>query len=460
MKSTQEIIVRLLDNIGSRKEVEQYLRHYAGAPAPKFAVIKVSGSVIDQSLDGLASSLSFLKAVGLVPIVVHGGGVQIDRALEAAHVDAPLVESLRPMTREVLEVARRTLLETGIRLVDALEALGTRARPFTSGILSVTTRDDAALGLVPEVVDVNVGPLAATASGGVVPVVSPFGETSGGQIAVVHADVVASALARALRPHKIVFLSPRGGLVDEDGRVVSAVNLAEDFDAVLEHGNLAPSSRHELVALAALLRELPPTSSASVTSPEHLARELFTHRGAGTLVRRGERVEVHDGFATVDTARLGALLETCFGRKLHPSYFDVKEPFRIYLSESYRATAILTLEDGVPYLDKLAVTTEAQGEGIGGSLWKRMRQDVPKLFWRARAGNPVNGWYAQQADGLVKSEEFWVFWCGMDGFVEIAACVERALTMPATLKGPDVSTLTPPPPSSSDADASLGAARP
>src|SRR5690606_23809231 len=63
-KETQDVIVRLLTNIGSRKEVEQYLRHYASVDAPKFAVVKVSGAIIDRSLDALASSMSFLQRVG------------------------------------------------------------------------------------------------------------------------------------------------------------------------------------------------------------------------------------------------------------------------------------------------------------------------------------------------------------------------------------------------------------
>jgi acetylglutamate kinase len=435
MKTTQDIIVRLLGNIGSRKEVEQYLRHYASVEAPKFAVIKVSGEVVDRALPDLVSSLSFLAAVGLVPIVVHGAGSQIERALAEAKIDAPVVgDGLWKMTPDVLEVARRTLLQTGSAIADALEALGTRARPFTSGVLEVTTREDEKLGLAADVKRVSDGSLIAAARAGIIPVVSPFGETPAGQIAIVHADVVAREIALALRPHKIVFLSSRGGLVDDDGQVLSAVNLAEDYAPVLAEGGLTEPSRHELQAIAGLLEQLPPTTSVSITSPDHLARELFTHGGAGTLVRRGERVRVTPDFQEVDTARLRALLEQCFGRKLKKDYFAKKKPFRVYLAESYRATAILTMEEGVPYLDKFAVTPEAQGEGIGSSIWQRMLREVPKVFWRARASNPVNGWYAQQADGLYKTDEWWVFWCGMTEFPEIEACVKRALAMPATLK--------------------------
>jgi len=447
---TQDVIVRLLTNIGSRKEVEQYLRHYASVDAPKFAVVKASGSVIEsgQSLDALASSLSFLHRVGLVPIVVHGGNVQLDRALARAGVDAPVVKGLRKMTPAALEIARRVLHETNLRLVEALEALGTRVRPFTSGVLDVRRVESPDIGLVGEVTAVREAGIAQTAQAGILPIVAPLGETSKGQILVVHADAVARSIALALKPHKVVFLNETGGLADGSGSVRSAVNLAEDYDELVADPRLSHESRRKLVEIAGLLAELPPTSSVSITSPEHLAKELFTHRGDGTLVRRGERIAQHTSWDTIDTARLHALLEECFGRTLDEAYFAQKSPFRVYLAESYRATAILTLEDGLPYLDKFAVTPEAQGDGIGGSIWQRMRKENPKLFWRSRAKNPINAWYAQNADGLYKTDTWWVFWCGMTEFPEIQRSVERALSMKATLtdRSADPTLLTPAPP--------------
>ena len=431
-RDTQDVIARLLTNIGSRKEVEQYLKNYASVDAPKFAVVKASGSIIEGNLDALASSLSFLQRVGLVPIVVHGGNVQLDRALAQAGIDAPRVKGLRKMTPAALEVARRVLHETNLRLVEALEALGTRARPFTSGVLEVRRVETPDLGLVGEITSIRDGVIAQTAQAGILPIIAPLGETSKGQILVVHADAVARAIALALKPHKVVYLNEAGGLPDESGAIRSAVNLAEDFDDLVADVTIGPESRRKLIEINALLSELPPQSSVSITSPEHLAKELFTHRGEGTLVRRGEKVTRHEGWSLIDTSRLRSLLEECFGRALDDGYFLEKDPFRVYLAESYRATAILTLEGGVPYLDKFAVTTEAQGEGIGGSIWQRMRRENPKLFWRSRAKNPINPWYAQNADGLYKTDDWWVFWCGMTAFGAIQQSVERALAMPAT----------------------------
>lgn len=430
--NTQDVIARLLTNIGSRKEVEQYLRNYASVDAPKFAVVKASGSIIEENLEALASSLSFLQRVGLIPIVVHGGNVQLDRALSSAGIDAPVVKGLRKMTPAALEVARRVLHDTNLRLVEALEGLGTRVRPFTSGVLEVKRIESPDLGLVGEVTAVRELAIAQAAQAGILPIIAPLGETSKGQILIVHADAVARAIALALKPHKVVYLNEFGGLPDDAGRIRSAVNLAEDYEELLADASLGAESRRKLIEINTLLQELPPTSSVSVTSPEHLAKELFTHRGEGTLVRRGEKVTRHENWSLIDTPRLKDLLEECFGRVLDDGYFLERDPYRVYLAESYRATAILTLEDGVPYLDKFGVTNEAQGEGIGGSIWQRMRKENPKLFWRSRASNPINPWYALNADGLYKTDKWWVFWCGMSSFPEIQRSVERALAMPAT----------------------------
>jgi acetylglutamate kinase len=215
------------------------------------------------------------------------------------------------------------------------------------------------------------------------------------------------------------------------------VNLDEDFDDLMQKEWVRGGGMgRTLEQISALLRKLPRSSSVSITSPDYLAKELFTHRGAGTLVRVGERVDRYDSFDTVDKPRLRGLLETCFGRELDPNYFSMKKPHGIYLADSYRATAVFTREEPMPYLDKFAVTTEAQGEGIGGSIWKRVRRDIPRFFWRARPNNPVGDWYAEKADGSYKTDAWVVYWCGTRSFPEIQTCIERALAMPATLRDP------------------------
>ena len=108
------------------------------------------------------------------------------------------------------EIARRVLHETNLHLVEALEALGTRARPFTSGVVDATESDTEEVGLIGEITAVREAAIAQTARGGVLPIVAPLGESPKGQILVVHADSVARAIALALKPHKVVFLHEAG----------------------------------------------------------------------------------------------------------------------------------------------------------------------------------------------------------------------------------------------------------
>ncbi|KAJ1880290.1 N-acetyl-gamma-glutamyl-phosphate reductase/acetylglutamate kinase, partial [Kickxella alabastrina] len=104
--SEKETIVKLLYNIGSKKEVEQYLGHFSSVESQKFAVIKVGGAVISDDLATLASALTFLTRVGLYPIVVHGAGPQLNKRLEAANIEARYEDGIRITDGPTLAIAR------------------------------------------------------------------------------------------------------------------------------------------------------------------------------------------------------------------------------------------------------------------------------------------------------------------------------------------------------------------
>ena len=439
VRSTQEVITRLLRNIGTRKEVDQYLEQFSGLESKKFAVIKVGGASLAKNLDDLASSLSFLAQVGLYPIVVHGAGYQLNQALSEAGIETTRVDGLRVTTPEALEIMRRVFRDENLKLCEALGELGTHARPILNGVFEAEVMDQEKLGLVGRVTKVGFESIEASLRAGALPILACLGETPTGQILNINADIAASALALRLQPYKIVFLTETGGLLDDTGQIMSAVNLVEDYDTIMDEEWVHSGMRLKLQEIKQLLDELPHSSSVSITSPANLTRELFTHRGSGTLIRQGERVRLYqqDEIRGLDKVRLQQLLEDCFGgRKLSPNYFDKKPFFRVYLADSYRATAILTLEPtkDIPYLDKFAVTQEAQGIGIGASIWQRMLTDNPRIYWRSRADNAINGWYMEKSDGCYKTDKWSVFWCGLEGFDAIKDCVEHALSLPASLK--------------------------
>ena len=186
--------------------------------------------------------------------------------------------------------------------------------------------------------------------------------------------------------------------------------------------------RLKLQQINEMLMQLPDDTSVSITSAAHLTRELFTYRGAGTLVRKGEAINVFENPDADTLAIVKNLVEKSFNRTLNDGWFDnLKEPL-VLLSETGRAAAIITRGvDGIPYLDKFTVTSEAQGEGLGAAIWQVVRARLPALYWRSRYTNPITPWYFQQADSSNRSAGWVVFTIGVEEFTQRQSCVEDSL---------------------------------
>jgi acetylglutamate kinase len=432
-KHTRKTIVRLLSSMGSAKEIQQYLKRFSQLDAKRFAVVKVGGAVLRDDLPALTSSLTFLQQVGLTPIVLHGAGPQLDEELSAAGIQKQTVNGLRVTSPRALAIVRKVFQEQNLRLVEALQSMDTRATSVPSGVFTSEYLDRDTYGLVGKVTSINLAPIEASLRAGSIPVIASLGETEEGQILNINADFAANELVRVLQPYKIVFLTGTGGLLDDQGRIIDSINLSTEYDHLMAQPWINGGMRVKIEQIADLLSSLPLTSSVSITQPSELAKELFTHKGSGTLVRRGEKVQRFESWEGIDLERMRALIESSFGRKVVPDYFDRTKPYRIYVSENYRAAMILTWEDGLPYLDKFAVLDDAQGEGLGRAVWHVMREENPRLFWRSRHGNQVNIFYYAESDGCFKQERWKVFWYGLKDFAEIERCVAHCATRPATL---------------------------
>jgi bifunctional N-acetylglutamate synthase/kinase len=435
---TRQTIVRLLSSMAGAKEISQYLKRFSQLDAARFALVKVGGAVLRDDLDALTSSLAFLQDVGLTPIVIHGAGPQLDEELSAAGIRKETVNGLRVTTPQALAIVRRVFHAQNLKLVEALQLQDARATSIVSGVFEADYLDRDTYGLVGEVKQVDLAPIYASLQAGSIPVIASLGETIGGQILNVNADFAANELVQVLQPYKIVFLTGTGGLLDGDGKVIDSINLSTEYDALMAQPWINGGMRVKIEQIKQLLDALPLSSSVSITRPEELAKELFTHKGSGTLVRRGERVLQATQWSELDIDRLRGLIESAFGRTLVSDYFERTALHRAYVSENYRAAVILTEENGLPYLDKFAVLDDAQGEGLGRAVWQLMRDAQPTLFWRSRHGNPVNAFYEAEAEGSVKQTRWRVYWYGLgdldrEGLETIRNCLEHCRQRPATL---------------------------
>ena len=426
---TRDIIIELLSQLGSSREAREYLQKFSSNDSSQFAVIKVGGEVLQDNLQQLVSSIGFLHHVGLFPIVLHGAGAQLNRALSEAGVPSKKIDGVRVTTADVMSVIRPVVYQQNLMLVEELEKLGIRSRSIQHGVFECEYLDEDKFGLVGRVTKVIPDSIKSTIAAGSLPIVTCLGETSGGQVMNINADIAVANLVLKIQPQKIIFLSPTGGLLNERGHVISAINLETDYQRLLDADWVHSGMRLKLIQIAELLEQLPFSSSVSITSANNLTRELFTHQGAGTLIRRGEGFAFEQEFSGLRQSELKTLIEVCFDRMLGDDYFRSIDLETLIWAGSGRAAAVIDRGiSGIPYMDKFAVTPSAQGEGLGTALWQQIRQRFPKLYWRSRSENPVNNWYNRQSDFCVRRGKWRIFGYGMDDLGMIDPLVTSALS--------------------------------
>ena len=427
MSEIRSTVIELLGQLGSSREARQYLKQFSQVDQSRFAVVKVGGAVLRDHLDSLASALAFLQQLGLTPIVLHGAGPQLDEAMAEAGIEVEKHDGLRVTTEAVMAVVRPVIYRANAELVDALEARGVRARGILHGVFKSHLANPDKLGLVGEIDEVDLGPLSGAVKAGALPVLACLGESASGQMMNINADIAAQELVWAVQPHKVIFLTETGGLLDESGRVISAINLSSDYESLMQAEWVHSGMALKLSAIKTMLDRLPAETSVSITSAARLTRELFTHTGAGTLIRRGEKIEWQTNLPTDRLHRIERLLEESFQRTLKNNWLEDRAVAGWLVAESDRAAALIVNgHDGVPYLDKIVVTPEAQGEGLGAALWSALRARCPAMYWRSRASNPINAWYHQQAQMSCRLGEWVVFGIGLEGLGAFEALVSDA----------------------------------
>lgn len=428
MGEIRSVVSQVLSQLGTSREARYYLNQFSSDGELQFAVIKIGGAVLEEQLNPLAAALAFLRNLGLMPIILHGAGPQLDVALKEASIQTEKRRGLRVTTPDVLEVARPVIYRANRKLVSALEDQGVRAQGIQHGVFVCDYLDRDELGLVGDIRRVDLEAIRDVAHRGMLPVVACLGESPTGQVMNINADVAARELIWKVKPHKIIFLTGTGGLLDESGRIISAISLSTDYEYLMEQDWVHSGMQLKLEQISQLLTGLPDSASVSITSVDNLARELFTHRGAGTLIRVGEQIIERTELSPEFRDKAAALLEQSFTRKLHDDYFDKLDLECILSSESNGAMAIvLKGVDGVPYLDKFAVTPEAQGAGLGAAVWQALVHRCPALYWRSRTGNPITPWYFDQADASFTEDQWVAFSVGIHDFRQLQRCKEDCL---------------------------------
>jgi N-acetyl-gamma-glutamyl-phosphate reductase/acetylglutamate kinase len=155
-------------------------------------------------------------------------GPQLNHLLEEAGVEPQYEGGIRITDAKTLSIARKVFLAENLKLVEALEKLGTRARPIISGVFTADYLDKETYQYVGKITKVDKEPIESAIRAGALPILTSLAETEDGQILNVNADVAAGELAKVLEPLKIVYLNEKGGLYHGvTGERISLINLDE-----------------------------------------------------------------------------------------------------------------------------------------------------------------------------------------------------------------------------------------
>src|SRR5262245_1141754 len=285
----------LISKAATLLEALPYLQRFSGATC----VIKYGGSFMDSPdpgmRQGVARDIVFLEAVEINPVVVHGGGKAITRAMESAGLKSAFVQGQRVTDEATVKLVEQVLSrEINPEIVRTINELGGQARGFSGTqiftcrkLLTGTAHEQMDLGFVGEVTSVNTVPLRECIAQGITPVISPTARGEDGRIYNCNADVAAAHAAIALGARRLVFMSDVPGLMHDPGdpaTVIPHVQISE-VDALKKRGVIDKGMIPKVdSAVAAIRAGVDKVSFVDGRVPHAVLLEIFTDAGIGTEV--------------------------------------------------------------------------------------------------------------------------------------------------------------------------------
>ena len=273
-------------------EALPYIQRFAGqVVVVKYGGNALAGSTDDDALAWFAQDLVLMRAVGMRPVVVHGGGPQISDLMTRLGKVTEFRKGLRVTDAETVDIARMVLIgQVNPQLVSAINVHGPIAVGVSgedAGLIKATARDPE-LGFVGDVTSVNPTILDSLIGDGFIPVVATIGTDDQGQAYNINADTVAGAIAEALQAEKLVYLTDIEGLrrVVDDPTSLIRQTTPDELDALIASGVIAGGMIPKVDScVQAVRRGVRRAHILDGRIPHVLLLEVFTDEGIGTMVR-------------------------------------------------------------------------------------------------------------------------------------------------------------------------------
>ncbi len=283
-------------DIGAKADILIEALPYIQRLSGKTVVIKYGGNaMVDESLTTkILQDITLLKYVGVNPIVVHGGGPEINKLLGALNIKSQFHNGLRITDGDTMEVVQMVLSgKINKDIVSQLNQLGAKAIGLCgkdAGLLRVVKKkgkDDVDLGYVGEVVSVNVKLLELLSKDEYIPVIAPVGVGEDGHAYNINADTVAGDIAAALKAEKLIFLTDIDGIradPNDPETLIHTISVGEIHDMIASgaiQGGMIPKVEGCIKSVESGVNR---THILNGTIPHPIVLEIFTDSGIGTMV--------------------------------------------------------------------------------------------------------------------------------------------------------------------------------
>ncbi|TMV15558.1 acetylglutamate kinase [Arenibacterium halophilum] len=264
-----------------------YLQRYDDA----IVVIKLGGHAMgsDEAMDEFARDVVLLRLCGVNPVVVHGGGPQINALLKQLEIKSDFVNGKRVTDKATVDVVEMVLSgSVNKSIVQAIQRQGGKAVGLSGkdANLMVCDQTDPALGLVGTPADMDPSLLKLLFEKEIIPVIAPIGAGRNGETYNVNGDTAAGAYAKALKADRLLLLTDVAGVKNAEGDVVTELTAAEirqmTADGVIA-GGMIPKTETALDAVEGGVRA---AVIIDGRAPNACLLELFTEHGAGSMIRR------------------------------------------------------------------------------------------------------------------------------------------------------------------------------
>jgi len=289
---------KLIEKANTLMEALPYIKRFSG----KTIVIKYGGhAMADEALkQSFALDIILLKYVGINPVVVHGGGPQINETLKRYGIVSEFVRGMRVTDEATMGVVEMVLTgQVNKEVVGYINRHGGRAVGLSGKdgnlllaekLLQEVKLEDGSvekvdIGFVGDVVQVNNRVLEVLETGGFIPVIAPIGVGAGGESYNINADVVAGRLAAALKAEKLILLTDVPGVKDKEGDLLSSITL-EQVPALIDNGTITGGMIPKVTCCVEALQGGARKAHIVDGRVEHaILLEMFTDVGIGTEIR-------------------------------------------------------------------------------------------------------------------------------------------------------------------------------